>query len=88
MKKITKCEMFHTFRESNVVTFRVIFLHMASILTISGDICSHLATFSHIETFLHFRVAQSCVVSVNLFYMYTVSYYDICVVMQANCHLL
>ena len=49
-----RVKMFYTFREPNLLTFRVIFSHIASIFTFSVHIFSHLATFSHIEA-LHVR---------------------------------
>ena len=49
--------MLYAFWEPNLFIFRVILLsQIASIVTFSVDIFSHLATFSHIEAFSHLRV--------------------------------
>ena len=51
--------MFHSFREPNFFTLRVILSHIALIFTFSVDFVSHLATFSHMEGIFTIKGAQN-----------------------------
>ena len=56
VKNNSKCEKFGSLIVLNILHY---FSHIASIVTFSVDISSHLATFSHIEAFSHCRMPQT-----------------------------